>query len=124
MDWKERWRKWDRKRQMVIRRAGGVCERCKRAKGVHVHHHAYLPAPAPRRSGDEPMEWLQLVCLDCHAHYHPNVRFRSKQEQQDRRAARAKRQRSTPAKRASCRHCAGTYDRQQHHAICVKHGLA
>jgi 5-methylcytosine-specific restriction endonuclease McrA len=111
---------WSQKRAAVWERANGVCERCGRRRGAHVHHLIY----GGLRKGQEPLEWLQLVCLDCHGLYHPNHRFRTPREQKAIAARRAKRRKwRAEQPEASCQHCGGAYKRSRHKAICVKYGL-
>lgn len=111
---------WQAKRLQVIARAGGMCERCGERKGQHVHHLVY----GGKKRGTEPLEWLQLVCLQCHGDYHPHHTFRTIREQRAVAAKRAKR-RAWKANRpeASCKHCGGAYKPAQHKAICVRFGL-
>jgi hypothetical protein len=53
-------REWRLKRQQVIDRAGGVCERCLLASIENVHHLTY------ERLGDERLDDLQGLCRPCH----------------------------------------------------------
>jgi hypothetical protein len=55
---------WREKRVQVIRRAKGVCERCKRWAIVNVHHLSYA------RLGREPLSDLLGVCSQCHKELH------------------------------------------------------
>lgn len=112
---------WQAKRLQVIARAKGMCERCGERKGQHVHHLVY----GGKKRGEEPLEWLQYVCLQCHGHYHPHHTFRTVREQKVIAARRHKR-RAWKASRpeASCKHCGGAYKPAQHKAICVRFGLA
>ena len=57
-------RAWRRVRLAVIRRAGGVCERCGRWPIVNVHHLSY------QRVGEEPLSDLLGVCSKCHKDLH------------------------------------------------------
>lgn len=107
---------WRAKRLEVIARAGGICEKCKERRGVHVHHFFY----GNRQRGTEPLDWLQLVCLKCHGDYHPNHTFRTVAEQ---KALKARRERNRKRKGLACRHCGGTYTKAQHRAICVRFNL-
>lgn len=111
---------WEAKRQQVIARALGMCERCNVRRGKHVHHLVY----GGRKKGTEPLEWLQLVCLQCHGDYHPHHTFRTIPEQR-RRAADKKRRKAWTASRpeSSCQHCGGTYPPNKHKAICVRFKL-
>lgn len=58
--------KWQRRRQFVLKRAGGTCEGCGAAKATHVHHLTY------DRVGDEMLFDLVAVCESCHADLHPD----------------------------------------------------
>jgi 5-methylcytosine-specific restriction endonuclease McrA len=52
---------WQVKRQQVLRRANGRCERCGQfAKWLDVHHLSY------RNLANEPLEELQGLCRPCH----------------------------------------------------------
>jgi hypothetical protein len=51
---------WRAKEEAVIRRADGVCERCRRALADHVHHLHY------RSVGHEQLCDLWAVCKPCH----------------------------------------------------------
>lgn len=55
---------WRQKRAEVIRRAAGVCERCRRWPVANVHHLTY------ERLGDEPLSDLLGVCRRCHEELH------------------------------------------------------
>ena len=55
---------WRRKRVEVIRRAGGVCERCGDWPIANVHHLSY------RRLGNELPADLLGVCRQCHHTLH------------------------------------------------------
>jgi len=74
---KRRGKRWERTRLQVIARSGGTCESCGQRPGEHVHHLRYWPkvtGPDGRkrgRYGDEPLEWLQHLCLGCHKDAHP-----------------------------------------------------
>lgn len=57
-------REWYAKRNAVIERGGGNCERCRRLPGVHVHHLTY------ERMGCERLDDLQLLCNPCHEFLH------------------------------------------------------
>lgn len=102
---------WREKKALVWKRTGGVCEKCRTRRGAHVHHLQYHG-----RRGTEPLESLQLVCLECHGEYHPHHTFRTFAEQRQIAAAKKKQQ-------AKCAHCGGLYSRERHNAICVKYGL-
>jgi hypothetical protein len=112
---------WLALRQKVIARAGGVCERCKQRRGVHVHHLIY----GGRKRGTEPLEWLQLVCLPCHGDYHPRHTFRPVHEQRKiAEKRRARRQWRAGQPQAGCQWCGGTYSAAKHRRVCVKHGVS
>jgi hypothetical protein len=55
-----------RTRAEVYARSGGLCERCQRAKAVHIHHLTYA------RIGDELLSDLQHICIWCHCEIHPD----------------------------------------------------
>jgi 5-methylcytosine-specific restriction endonuclease McrA len=55
---------WQCKRVRVIRRCGGICERCGLWPATVVHHLTY------ERIGEERDEDLQGVCIKCHAQLH------------------------------------------------------
>ena len=57
-------REWALRRQKVIKRCGGICERCCDAKVTHVHHLTYA------RKYNERTEDLQGLCEPCHKHTH------------------------------------------------------
>jgi hypothetical protein len=57
-------REWGLKREGVIRRSGGICERCRRHPGRAVHHLTYA------RLYDERLEDLQHICGGCHDYQH------------------------------------------------------
>lgn len=52
--------KWKAKRDLVMRRACGICEACLEASATEVHHTTY------RHVGNEPLFELRAVCGDCH----------------------------------------------------------
>lgn len=55
---------WAAKREAVLRRSGGICEGCRQAHAVHVHHISY-------DHWREELSWeLAAVCLDCHERAH------------------------------------------------------
>lgn len=75
---------WKRTRQTVIKRANGLCERCKAAglyvPGVIVHHKEYI---TPNNVHDASVTLdpanLEYLCEDCHNKEHkakPNTRYR------------------------------------------------
>ena len=51
---------WLEKRQLVLARAQGVCEACRRALATEVHHLTY------QHVGQEPLFNLVAVCQSCH----------------------------------------------------------
>lgn len=52
---------WRKKREAVLKRAGGCCESCNEFKPrLDVHHKTY------ENFGDEPLTDLQAVCPHCH----------------------------------------------------------
>jgi len=55
---------WRQKRQQVIARAHGICERCGRWPIVNVHHLTY------EHIGNEGLEDLLGVCSRCHRELH------------------------------------------------------
>jgi len=56
---------WQRKRVVVLNRAGYRCERCTSdAQPLHVHHKTY------ERLGDELPEDLTVLCKKCHEKEH------------------------------------------------------
>jgi hypothetical protein len=57
-------REWGLKREAVIARSGGVCERCKRHAGTAVHHKTYA------RIYNELLTDLIHLCDDCHDFVH------------------------------------------------------
>ncbi len=72
---KERWdrdkygaylasREWWLKREAVMKRAKGICERCKRHKARAVHHINYA------RVYNELLTDLQAICPGCHDFIH------------------------------------------------------
>lgn len=59
---------WQAKRELVMDRAGGVCECCLLAQAEHVHHLKY-----PSTFGMEPAWDLRAVCVSCHKTFHPHM---------------------------------------------------
>jgi hypothetical protein len=55
---------WKKKRQAVLERSGGICERCRKFRVDEVHHLTYAHV------FNEPLEDLQGVCKPCHAFLH------------------------------------------------------
>lgn len=56
---------WAKRRQLVLGRAQGLCEGCRSAAPVHVHHLTYDHA------GDELLYELVALCRECHQKAHP-----------------------------------------------------
>lgn len=75
---------WKRTRQTVVKRANGLCERCKAAglyvPGVIVHHKEYItPTNVQDASITLNLDNLEYLCEDCHNKEHkakPNNRYR------------------------------------------------
>lgn len=59
---------WQAKRQLVLDRAGGVCEACGQKEAQQVHHLKY-----PETFGLEPLWDLRAVCIPCHKIIHPHM---------------------------------------------------
>lgn len=59
---------WKTRRDLVLRRANGVCEGCGRRDARHVHHLHY------DRVGNEMLFDLVAVCVDCHDQIHAGKR--------------------------------------------------
>jgi 5-methylcytosine-specific restriction endonuclease McrA len=57
-------RAWWLKRQAVMKRAGGKCEKCKINPATAVHHLSYL------RVYNEYLTDLQAICQQCHEREH------------------------------------------------------
>ena len=57
---------WRVRRQLVLRRARNLCEKCGKRRARQVHHLTY------ERLGDEKLEDLEAVCAPCHHSYHPD----------------------------------------------------
>jgi hypothetical protein len=55
---------WREKRELVMRRAAGVCEGCLKARADVVHHTTY------EHVGNELLFELRALCRDCHAIAH------------------------------------------------------
>lgn len=62
--------KWKRKRELVLKRAGGMCEACGEAPAVEVHHHHYGSL------GNEYLWDLAAVCRPCHERITEEMRDR------------------------------------------------
>ena len=75
---------WKRARQTVIKRANGLCERCRAAglyrPGVIVHHKDYITPENIHNPGVTlSLDNLEYLCEDCHNKEHkakPNNRYR------------------------------------------------
>jgi hypothetical protein len=59
--------RWIAKRTMVLDRAGGLCEGCRRLKATQVHHLTY------DHVGNELLFELVAVCDACHRVLHPDM---------------------------------------------------
>jgi 5-methylcytosine-specific restriction endonuclease McrA len=57
---------WAARRALVLQRAQKLCEGCRAAVPVHVHHLSYAHA------GDELLYELVALCADCHQRAHPD----------------------------------------------------
>jgi hypothetical protein len=57
---------YPRTREIVRKRAGGVCEICGEYKAVHMHHLTY------ERYGKENPKDLLHICILCHMDQHPD----------------------------------------------------
>lgn len=74
-DWWDRYNaylktpQWQRKRQAVFTRSGGLCEGCRINKAVQVHHLTYDHA------FDEFLWELVAICLSCHVRLHPHMEY-------------------------------------------------
>lgn len=79
---------WRAKRRQVIARAGGVCERCKKAPVQEVHHLTY------DRFGAELLTDLAGLCQPCHRSEHggkarkPGTPSRNDRRRRSRKRAR------------------------------------
>lgn len=66
---------WLEKRRLVLKRTGGLCEGCAKARAAQVHHRKYpancLPGSAEWRKAEKLFD-LVGVCLRCHQELHPN----------------------------------------------------
>ena len=63
-------KKWKLLRQQAFIRAGYVCELCRRNYRLQTHHKKY-----PEVLGDESIDDLVVVCLDCHRLAHPDPKY-------------------------------------------------
>lgn len=61
--------KWRDKRLQVMIRCKGVCEQCHFYPVDHIHHLTY------DRFGNEHLDDLQGLCVDCHQAKHPHRTF-------------------------------------------------
>lgn len=61
---------WRRKRELVLNRDNWECVHCG-APATQVHHTKY----SKRRIGNEPIEWLESVCRECHEGIHDQNLF-------------------------------------------------
>jgi 5-methylcytosine-specific restriction endonuclease McrA len=55
---------WAARRELVLKRAGGLCEGCRLHPAVEVHHLSY------ENAGNEFLWQLVAICRDCHERYH------------------------------------------------------
>lgn len=62
---------WLKRRDLVLRRAGGVCEGCGEAVATEVHHLSY------ENAGAEFLFELVALCAACHRRYHETVERRA-----------------------------------------------
>jgi 5-methylcytosine-specific restriction endonuclease McrA len=60
---------WKMKREGVLLRSQGRCEKCDKRLPIQVHHLTY------ERVGNELPEDLAALCFDCHRPIHPGKRF-------------------------------------------------
>lgn len=60
---------WQERRELVLRRAGGICEACRTGRATAVHHLTYT------RVGKEPLFDLVAVCKECHDELHKEVTY-------------------------------------------------
>lgn len=61
--------KWSRIRNLVFRRAGGLCEGCLTNEPTDVHHHSY-------EDFEHEFMWqLKALCAACHGRWHLNRRL-------------------------------------------------
>ena len=56
---------WAKRRYLAFQRAQGICEGCRSAVPVHVHHLNY------EHAGDELLYELVALCRECHQRVHP-----------------------------------------------------
>lgn len=55
---------WQRKRELVFKRSGGMCEGCGERRATQAHHDSY------DHFGDEFLWELYAVCDECHERWH------------------------------------------------------
>jgi hypothetical protein len=55
---------WQERRERIIKRAGGCCEKCKSTQALQVHHLTYA------RIGNERDGDLIVLCEQCHGREH------------------------------------------------------
>lgn len=60
---------WKMRREGVLLRSGGKCERCAKVAWLSIHHTTY------ERVGNELPEDLAALCYDCHKLQHPGKKF-------------------------------------------------
>lgn len=58
---------WQRRRQLVLKRCGGICEGCGEAPASQVHHTTY------EHVCEEFLFELQGLCFDCHERFHEHT---------------------------------------------------
>ena len=58
---------WAARRDLVLDRAGGICEGCRCARATQAHHRNY------DHVGDEFLFELVAVCDACHRRLHPHL---------------------------------------------------
>lgn len=56
--------KWAKKKRIILKRANGMCEICKRDKPLQIHHKTYIRLFAERPSD------LLAICGECHKLVH------------------------------------------------------
>lgn len=68
-DWYRRYlqtAEWKERAESVMRRAGRMCEGCRKNPAIHVHHTTYAHV------GAELLWELRAVCAQCHHRAHPD----------------------------------------------------
>jgi hypothetical protein len=58
---------WRDRRELVLRRANGICEGCLEAKATQVHHTTYAHV------GNEFLWELRAICDECHDRFHEEI---------------------------------------------------